>query len=63
MIFFQGLTNSVTVRIPYSTLHGLSQGPQNLNFLTFMVSPCLHQIHVSCHNLQRSNQLQADYSE
>lgn len=47
MIFFQWLTNFITVRIPYCTLHSLSQGPQNLNFLTFMACPFLHQIHVS----------------
>lgn len=63
MIFFQWLTNFITVRIPYCTLHSLSQGPQNLNFLTFMACPFLHQIHVSRHNLQRSDRLLADYSE
>lgn len=63
MIFSQGLTNFVTVRIPYCTLHGLSQVPQNLNFLTFMACPFLHQIHVFRHNLQRSDRLLADCSE
>lgn len=51
MIFSQSLrTNPVTVRTHYYMLHGLSQGPQSLNFLNFTVDPPLHQIH----NLKRS---------
>lgn len=64
MIFSQYVhTNPVTVRTHYYMLHGLSQGPQRLNFPNFMVGPPLQQIQVSSHNLKSSGWLLVDYSE